>query len=157
MSDVTLLLLRLSFLALLWLFVLLVVAVLRAELAPKRTGAPGSSKARGPAKAKAKPAAKPSKSAGAVLVTLHTAAGSRAVELDGDQITFGRNADNNVTLTDDYASGHHCRLIRDGKNWRLEDTGSTNGTYVKGNRIDAPVRLKTGSRFTIGSTEIEIS
>jgi pSer/pThr/pTyr-binding forkhead associated (FHA) protein len=152
MSDATLLLLRLSFLALLWVFVLMVVAVLRAELAPKRTAA-GSGKARKPAKKQ--PAA--AKSATAAVITLHTAAGSRAVELDATEITFGRKPDNTVTLTDDYASGHHCRLTRDGKNWRLEDVGSTNGTYVKGNRVSAPIRLKPGGRFTIGSTEIEVS
>jgi pSer/pThr/pTyr-binding forkhead associated (FHA) protein len=152
MSDATLLLLRLTFLALLWLFVLLVVAVLRAELSPKRAKS-GAAKTRAPAKT----TLTSSKASGAVVVTLHTTAGSRAVELDGDQITFGRKSDNTVTLTDDYASGHHCRLVRDGKSWRLEDVGSTNGTYVKGNRIAAPVRLKAGGRFTVGSTEIEIS
>ena len=81
----------------------------------------------------------------------------RIIPLQGDRLTFGRKSDNTVTLTDDYASGHHCRLVRDGKSWRLEDVGSTNGTYVKGNRIAAPVRLKAGGRFTVGSTEIEIS
>jgi len=157
MSDVTLLLLRLSFLALLWLFVLLVVAVLRAELSPKR-GTPGPAKARGPAKGKSKGKAQAAAGRGSrTVVTLHTAAGSRAVEVDADQITFGRKSDNTVTLTDDYSSGHHCRLIRDGKVWRLEDVGSTNGTFVKGNRISGPVRLKAGSRFSVGGTEIEIS
>ena len=56
MSDATLLLLRLSFLALLWLFVLLVVAVLRAELSPKR--AKGSGPAKSPASAKNRSSAK---------------------------------------------------------------------------------------------------
>ena len=149
MSDATLLFLRLAFLALLWLFVLLVVAVLRAELAPKRP------KKKNAPKPKAAPP--PAKKPNAAVVTLHTGGGSRALEVDSDEITFGRSADNTVSLSDDYASGHHCRVTRDGKNWRLEDVGSTNGTFVKGNRISSVVRLKSGSRFTVGSTEIEIS
>jgi len=53
--------------------------------------------------------------------------------------------------TDDVVSGLHCRIVRhDDGGWWLEDLGSTNGTWVAGARITAPVRLTTGQRFSLG-------
>ena len=52
---------------------------------------------------------------------------------------------------DDVVSGLHCRVVKrtDGA-WWLEDLGSTNGTWLNGQRITEPARLETGARFSLG-------
>jgi len=53
--------------------------------------------------------------------------------------------------TEDVVSGLHCRIIRHGdETWWLEDLGSTNGTWLKGQRLAEPVQLLTGSVFSLG-------
>lgn len=51
-------------------------------------------------------------------------------------------------------SGRHCRLSRQGDGtFRLEDLGSTNGTFVNGRRIAAPVTVGPEDRVTLGRSE----
>ena len=72
-------------------------------------------------------------------------------------ITVGRAGDNTLALDgDEYASSHHARieLGRDGV-W-VHDLGSTNGTYVNGQRIDGRERLRPGDSLTIGETELSL-
>jgi hypothetical protein len=76
-------------------------------------------------------------------------------ELDTSPLTFGRSAKNDVDLgRDEYASSRHARIEprRDGV-W-LEDVGSTNGTYLNGARLTGPKRLAAGDVVRIGETEL---
>ena len=76
-------------------------------------------------------------------------------ELDASPITFGRSAQNDIELKrDEYASSSHARVEprRDGV-W-LEDIGSTNGTYLNGIRLTRPKRLSSGDILRIGETEL---
>ena len=76
-------------------------------------------------------------------------------DLDSAPLTFGRSGDNDVALPgDEYASSAHARLEprRDGV-W-VEDIGSTNGTFVNGERIDRPRRLRAGDVVRIGETDL---
>ncbi len=75
------------------------------------------------------------------------------VNLEGPAVTLGRAGDNTVVLDDEYVSGHHCRLVPD-KNgqWRLEDLGSTNGTYVNESRLLSPAVIPVGTPVRIGAT-----
>jgi hypothetical protein len=76
-------------------------------------------------------------------------------ELDSAPMTFGRSGDNDVPLpADEYASSAHARLEprRDGV-W-VEDIGSTNGTFVNGERVDRPRRLRAGDVVRIGETDL---
>ena len=76
-------------------------------------------------------------------------------ELDSSPLTFGRSSQNDVELKrDEYASSTHARLEprRDGV-W-LEDIGSTNGTYLNGMRLTRPKRLTSGDVVRIGETEL---
>ena len=76
-------------------------------------------------------------------------------ELDSSPLTFGRSSQNDVELKrDEYASSTHARLEprRDGV-W-LEDVGSTNGTYLNGARLTQPKRLSPGDVVRIGETEL---
>jgi hypothetical protein len=75
--------------------------------------------------------------------------------LDSSALTFGRGIQNDVPLArDEYASSTHARIEprRDGV-W-LEDVGSTNGTYLNGIRLTRPKRLTSGDVVRIGETEL---
>jgi pSer/pThr/pTyr-binding forkhead associated (FHA) protein len=71
-------------------------------------------------------------------------------------LTFGRAEDNVVALPgDDYASGHHARVESGLDGTWVVDLGSTNGTYVNGERVNGRRRLHDGDRLQIGDTELE--
>jgi pSer/pThr/pTyr-binding forkhead associated (FHA) protein len=71
-------------------------------------------------------------------------------------VTIGRAPDCNLTLTDDYASNHHARLVPRGDGWQLEDTGSTNGTFVADRKVSSPVKVGVGTTIRIGQTVMEL-
>jgi hypothetical protein len=76
-------------------------------------------------------------------------------QLNSAPLTFGRGAQNDVQLErDEYASSKHARIEarRDGV-W-LEDIGSTNGTYLNGIRLTRPKRMTPGDIVRIGETEL---
>ena len=65
---------------------------------------------------------------------------------------IGSRADCDVVVDSPLASGRHCRLTQNSDGFLLEDLGSTNGTYVDGNRITAATRITPAQRITIGQT-----
>jgi pSer/pThr/pTyr-binding forkhead associated (FHA) protein len=76
-------------------------------------------------------------------------------ELNSAPITVGRGGQNDVALeNDEFASARHVRIEprRDGV-W-VHDLGSTNGTYVNGIRIDRPRKLVQGDLIRVGETEL---
>jgi FHA domain len=76
-------------------------------------------------------------------------------DLDSSPLTLGRGSQNDIQLKrDEYASSTHARFEprRDGV-W-LEDIGSTNGTYLNGIRLTRPKRLSSGDIVRIGETEL---
>jgi pSer/pThr/pTyr-binding forkhead associated (FHA) protein len=76
-------------------------------------------------------------------------------KLDSSAVTIGRGGDNDIPLDgDDFASARHARVEprRDGV-W-VEDVGSTNGTFVNGARIERPRRLKPGDVIRVGETDL---
>jgi pSer/pThr/pTyr-binding forkhead associated (FHA) protein len=75
--------------------------------------------------------------------------------LDSHPLTMGRGANNDVPIpTDEYASGRHARFEprRDGV-W-IEDIGSTNGTFVNGIRVTRERKLVPGDVVRIGETDL---
>ena len=75
--------------------------------------------------------------------------------LDSAPLTVGRGEANDVELRgDDFASAEHARFEprRDGV-W-LSDVGSTNGTFVNGARLERPRRLAPGDVIRIGATDL---
>jgi hypothetical protein len=76
-------------------------------------------------------------------------------DLDSTPLTVGRGAQNDVSIEgDEFASARHVRVEprRDGV-W-VSDVGSTNGTYVNGVRIDRPRKLAQGDVVRVGETEL---
>jgi hypothetical protein len=76
-------------------------------------------------------------------------------DLDSRPLTVGRGTQNDVSIDgDEFASARHVRIEprRDGV-W-VSDIGSTNGTYVNGVRIDRPRKLVQGDVVRVGETEL---
>jgi pSer/pThr/pTyr-binding forkhead associated (FHA) protein len=70
--------------------------------------------------------------------------------LEGDQLTIGRDSSNGVAINDPEVSRKHSRLSFQGGKYVLEDLGSTNGTFVNGQRLAGPVVLKAGDVVSLG-------
>lgn len=77
------------------------------------------------------------------------AARGKVLLLQKDRVSFGRDADNDVTIADNIVSSHHAVLTRnkEGEYW-LEDLDSKNGTFLDSERISR-VQLKDGDVFCI--------
>ena len=158
MSELTLTVIRLGFLAVLWAFVLIVAGVMRTDMFGQRVN-PGSRGSRtSPAAKPAKPARSPKAKRGTartLLVTEGSLKGT-SVTLGANAVTIGRSADSTLVIDDDYASNHHARVYPHEQNWVVEDLGSTNGTYLRRTRIDAPTVLPLGVPIRIGKTVLEL-
>jgi pSer/pThr/pTyr-binding forkhead associated (FHA) protein len=70
--------------------------------------------------------------------------------LDGDQMVIGRDSTNGVVINDSEISRKHARLIFQGGKYVLEDLGSTNGTFINGQRITGQVVLRSGDIVSLG-------
>jgi hypothetical protein len=163
MSELTLTLLRLGFLALLWLLVLSVVAVLRRDLFGTRVTrrAPAPTGPVGPVNPVAEPPrGRPANNAQSALPrTLVVTEGSlkgTIIALSQAPILIGRAPECTLVLEDDYASGRHARLSLQQGTWMVEDLGSTNGTFLGRNRVQDPVPLAPGAPVRIGRTVLEL-
>ena len=73
-----------------------------------------------------------------------------AFNLEGDQLTIGRDSTNDITINDAEISRRHARLTFQGGKYVLEDLGSTNGTFVNGQRLAGPRVLKAGEVVSFG-------
>ncbi|MEJ0020648.1 MAG: SpoIIE family protein phosphatase [Acetobacteraceae bacterium] len=75
----------------------------------------------------------------------------RHVPLQLLPVTIGRSAPADVILEGTTVSRRHCRLERQGDQILLSDLGSTNGTFVNGERLSGPTVLQDGARISIGA------
>ena len=72
-------------------------------------------------------------------------------------LVAGRSADCSLVVPDPNTSRHHCEFVFDGRNVRLEDRQSVNGTFVNETRISAPSPLQDGDEVRIGQTRLRVS
>jgi pSer/pThr/pTyr-binding forkhead associated (FHA) protein len=70
--------------------------------------------------------------------------------LAGGSTTIGRAVDSDIVITSRRVSREHSRVERQGRHVTLVDLGSTNGTFLNGERVLAPVRLRDGDSVSIG-------
>ncbi len=75
----------------------------------------------------------------------------RHIALNLLPMTIGRTAPSELILEGSTVSRRHCRFERAGDRIVITDLGSTNGTFVDGERIEAPIALDDGARLTIGA------
>lgn len=169
MSELTLTVMRLGFLAVLWLFVIVAVQVIRSDLFGTRVTQRGSRREAGRAQQAQRQQAPPQqrqqpatggrqrRNAPTKLVVSEGTLTGTTVALQGQTITLGRAHDSTIVLDDDYASSRHARIYpdRDG-NWIVEDLGSTNGTYLDRSRLTTPTPIPLGAPIRIGKTVIEL-
>jgi Inner membrane component of T3SS, cytoplasmic domain len=159
MNNLTLLLIRLAFLAVLWLFVIAAVGVVRTDLfgqarqgrQRRRQRKPPQPKAPRPPKAGRPGRGTPQR----LLVTAGGLAGT-SIGLTDQQITIGRANDATLVLNDDYASTRHARLFPQDGQWIVEDLGSTNGTYLDRQKVTQPTPVPPGVPIRIGKTVLEL-
>lgn len=86
----------------------------------------------------------------ATLILLQGGNPGRRFECDGETTTVGRQSDCAVCLDDPAVSRRHARLLRQGDSFRIEDLGSSNGTYVNGLRIESAQPLTEQDTLQIG-------
>ncbi|MHA6761552.1 FHA domain-containing protein FhaB/FipA [Streptacidiphilus sp. PAMC 29251] len=173
MSELTLTVMRLGFLAVLWLFVIVAVQVIRSDLfgtkvvqraATARRGSPAAGAA---ATGRQQPpqqreagrsqTQRPRRGAPTQLVVTQGSLAGTTVALQGQTITLGRAHDSTIVLDDDYASSRHARIYPDQSGqWIVEDLNSTNGTYLDRTRLTSPTPLQPGAAIRIGRTVIEL-
>ena len=155
MSELTLMLIRFAYLAILWIFVLSALSVIRSDMF-------GARMPEGARNAAAKRDQRPPKPAKArrgapthVLVVDGENQGERA-DLSEAPILIGRGPDAAIRLDDDYVSTRHARIANSGEQWFVEDLGSTNGTYVGSSRISQATAIQLGTQVRVGKTVIEL-
>jgi hypothetical protein len=163
MNALTLTLLRLAFLAVLWLFVIAAVGVVRTDLfgpslsaRQQRRQRKAQQRTKAPRPARPARPAKPGRGTPQrLLVTAGTLAGT-SIGLSDQQITIGRANDATLVLNDDYASSRHARLFPQDGQWIVEDLGSTNGTYLDRQKVTQPTPVSPGVPIRIGKTVLEL-
>ncbi|OON73286.1 FHA domain-containing protein FhaB/FipA [Streptomyces tsukubensis] len=175
MSELTLTVMRLGFLAVLWLFVIVAVQVIRSDLFGTRVTQRGSRRDNGASAARAQQnsgrgtpppqrqqggrqqGGRQRRGAPTKLVVSEGTLTGTTVALQGQTISLGRAHDSTIVLDDDYASSRHARIYpdRDGQ-WIVEDLGSTNGTYLDRTRLTTATPVPLGAPIRIGKTVIEL-
>lgn len=74
----------------------------------------------------------------------------RTFEINRSEMTIGRDINNDIVINDAEVSRHHARLIAQAGGYVIEDTGSTNGTFVNGERLIGPHLLRPGELILLG-------
>jgi pSer/pThr/pTyr-binding forkhead associated (FHA) protein len=167
MTALTLTLIRLAFLAVLWLFVIAAVGVVRTDLFGNAASSVSSRRqARKQRQARPRPAQPPKaprpqrsrnpRSAPQQLLVTAGALAGTTLGLTDQQITIGRANDATLVLNDDYASTRHARLFPQDGQWIVEDLGSTNGTYLDRQKVTQPTPVPVGVPIRIGKTVLEL-
>lgn len=80
----------------------------------------------------------------------------QAKQFAANEITIGRVQGNDVVLPKSNISKRHARIEQKGAQWRVEDAGSTNGTFVNGRRLTEAHTLKPGDKVFVGDFQIEV-
>jgi two-component system, cell cycle response regulator len=85
----------------------------------------------------------------AVLVRMDSIQAGQVTSLDGPEIRIGRHPDNAMVIDDEGMSRVHARVFYEDGRYVAEDLGSSNGTYLNGERIDK-VELYDGAVLQLG-------
>jgi pSer/pThr/pTyr-binding forkhead associated (FHA) protein len=142
MTDLVITILRFGFLALLWFAIIRMFLILRADLTGEKKH--GVIK---PKRVQVEPRE---------LVVVEGPAAGAKVPIEKRPITIGRASICDLTLEDDFISSRHLRISMQSDGYVVEDLGSTNGTWVEGERLSEPVLIKPGVRIKMGRNTLTI-
>lgn len=160
MSELALFLVRIGFVAVLWIFILSLLSVIRADLYGRRVisriarqNAPslvaGSATELGLAEGDS---FEPTQ----IAIITGRNAGSR-MQIDGKkELLIGRAASSDLVIGDEFASSMHAKLVLVGEDWVLQDLNSTNGTFLDGKKVTTPATVRAGMNIRIGTTNFEL-
>lgn len=70
--------------------------------------------------------------------------------------TLGRDVNNSIVLEDDFVSANHAALTYRGRAWYVEDFGSTNGTFVNGHPVSGLVAIAFGDELQLGQIRLRL-
>lgn len=149
--DEVLLLLKIAFLVLLYLFIWRIVRTASRDLrvpqesfimAPSSSGGVQSSR-RG------------SRTGRLIVVKSGDLDAGEDFALNSSQVTIGRGLRNDIAIaSDEYASARHARFEPRQDGVWVQDLGSTNGTYLNGTRLEQPRLLTAGDVIRVGETDL---
>ncbi len=77
---------------------------------------------------------------------------NQTFDISKDVTTLGRDITNDIVINDPEVSRHHLRIARTADGCSIEDLGSTNGTFVNGQRISGSRPLNSGDMIGLGET-----
>jgi len=149
--DELLLVLKIAFLVLLYLFIWRIVRTASRDLR-----LPQESFILAPSAAAGVRASKPGPVTGRLVVVKRAdLQDGEGFELNSAQLTIGRGNQNDIPIaTDEYASARHARFEPRQDGVWVQDLGSTNGTFLNGTRLDRPRRLAQGDVVRVGETDL---
>lgn len=130
--------LRLAFVALLYVFLFVVVRALWRDL---RSGIAAAGQALGRLVVIAAPEGNP----------------PAGTSFDLDAVnSIGRDVNNSIAIEDTFVSAEHALLTFRGRAWYVEDRGSTNGTWVNGERVVDYLPLGYGDEVQVGQVRLRL-
>ena len=149
--DELLLVLKIAFLVLLYLFIWRIVRTASRDLR-----LPQESFILAPSAAAGVRATRPGPVTGRLVVVKSAdLQDGEGFELNSAQLTIGRGNQNDIPIaTDEYASARHARFEPRQDGVWVQDLGSTNGTFLNGTRLDRPRRLAQGDIVRVGETDL---
>ena len=162
MPDPVLTLLKYVFLAILYLFFVRVLRAVWVETRePKAVPAPAQPPVAagiGPAPVPAGGGQSGNGAVGPEKLVVVSPDGMKGMEFPlGNEVTVGRAGGCAVMLPEDsFVSQLHARLFRRDGSLFVEDLGSTNGTFLNGKKVSAPVSVRKGDKVQFGRTTLEV-
>ena len=149
--DELLLVLKIAFLVLLYVFIWRIVRTASRDLR-----LPQESFILAPSAAAGVNASRPGPVTGRLVVVKSAdLQDGEGFELNSAQLTIGRGNQNDIPIaTDEYASARHARFEPRQDGVWVQDLGSTNGTFLNGTRLDRPRRLAQGDIVRVGETDL---
>ena len=158
MPEQLLTILKLCLLALLYLFFLRVLRAVWTEVNPPK-GVPADAPPVAPTtaptggRAVRRRAAPPTSQV--LMITEPPARAGQQWTLDGE-LTLGRHAASTVVLDEQFVSQRHARMFRRDGEVFVEDLGSTNGTWVNGERVTGQRPVRPGDQVQVGNVVMEV-